>query len=301
MQKEKNKELMCSFLDRVKTECIPAVLQCAPENSGYVHLYQSQDILTKDSVHWTPEVPEQIGLYHAMVRGYDREVREHKLFLICSGGVAKACDEFCNLVIDIGDSCDAYTTAISEESWWLKRACYRSRCSLLYDLAQTFGVSVQSIEDIQAKRPRNLAVHAIDTVEYDMVFQERTGQVHIFNGCADTNLTHNGVMVKMHPAEGYWLFRCGDKNRILNQIGVFPTFQPEINKKDFCVKVMHGSNKVVDVSFGGRQEECDTPSFKNYMCFDERYMSVLQSMSWDRNQGIVELIPIVVGVLSEKK
>ena len=54
------------------------------------------------SQHWTPELPERIGVYHAYIRGFNRDVRTHRLFIVCSGGMARACDEFCNLVIDIG-------------------------------------------------------------------------------------------------------------------------------------------------------------------------------------------------------
>ena len=41
-------------------------------------------------------------MYHAYIRGFNRDVRTHRLFIVCSGGLSRACDEFCNLVIDIG-------------------------------------------------------------------------------------------------------------------------------------------------------------------------------------------------------
>ena len=55
-----------------------------------------------DSGSWTPELPDRIGVYHAYVRGFNRDVRVHKMFFCCSGGLSKASDEFCNLVIDVG-------------------------------------------------------------------------------------------------------------------------------------------------------------------------------------------------------
>lgn len=33
-----------------------------------------------------------------------------------------------------------------------------------------------------------------------------------------------------------------------------------------------------------------------YMCFDEAYFKTLESMQWNRDNGCVELIPIVVGM-----
>jgi len=41
-------------------------------------------------------------VYHSYIRGFNRDVRTHRLFIVCSGGLSRACDEFCNLVIDIG-------------------------------------------------------------------------------------------------------------------------------------------------------------------------------------------------------
>lgn len=37
-------------------------------------------------------------------------------------------------------------------------------------------------------------------------------------------------------------------------------------------------------------------SLAPYMCFDEAYFKTLESMQWNRDNGCVELIPIVVGM-----
>ena len=37
-------------------------------------------------------------------------------------------------------------------------------------------------------------------------------------------------------------------------------------------------------------------SKEQYMCFDEAYFKTLESMQWNRDNGCVELIPIVVGL-----
>lgn len=104
------------------------------------------DLRTIDSKNWTPEVPDTIGIYHAYLRGYNRDVRAHKLFLACSGGLEKACDSFCNLLIDVGEKWTAKEVADSEEVWWLRKACQRGRCRLLKQLADAYGLRVQSIQ-----------------------------------------------------------------------------------------------------------------------------------------------------------
>jgi hypothetical protein len=102
---EHNKQRMGAFLAKVERECVPASLDCVPENASAITqsgVVQAQGLLTVDSQHWTPEMPERIGVYHAYIRGFNRDVRTHRLFIVCSGGMARASDAFCNMVIDGG-------------------------------------------------------------------------------------------------------------------------------------------------------------------------------------------------------
>jgi hypothetical protein len=145
----RNKEVMSGFLNRVENECSPALLDCAPDNSdaltGY-GLLQGMDLRTIDCKTWEPEVPELIGVYHAYLLGYNRDVRAHKMFIACSGGLEKASDAFCNLLIDLGRKWTAKEVADSEEVWWLRKACHRARCRLIKGAAEALGLRVQHIQ-----------------------------------------------------------------------------------------------------------------------------------------------------------
>ena len=97
-----NRERMKAFLTRVEDGCVPATLECLPENASIVTAngkVQAQGLLSVDSRHWTPEVPERIGIYHAYNRGFGRDIRVHRLFIACTGGLDRASDAFSNLVI----------------------------------------------------------------------------------------------------------------------------------------------------------------------------------------------------------
>lgn len=106
-----NRQRMLEFLSGVEKDCVPASLDCVPENASAITQHgvvQARGLLTVDSQHWTPEVPERIGLYHAYIRGFNRDVRTHRLFIVCSGGMARASDAFCNMVIDVGKNWTAH-------------------------------------------------------------------------------------------------------------------------------------------------------------------------------------------------
>lgn len=146
---QKNREVMREFMARVERECVPASLECAPDNSdaltGHGRL-QGMDLRTVDCKAWTPDAPELVGVYHAYLRGYNRDVRAHKMFIACSGGLEKACDDFCNLHIDAGAKWTAKEVADSEEAWWLRKACHRARCRTIKGAAEAFGLRVQNIQ-----------------------------------------------------------------------------------------------------------------------------------------------------------
>ena len=91
-----------------------------------------------------------VGLYHAFVRGHNRDTRSHKLFIVVSGGCSKASDEFYNVVLDCHGHATAGECALSEEAWWLRRACYRSRCRIIAECAKAFGIRTQTIADIHS-------------------------------------------------------------------------------------------------------------------------------------------------------
>ena len=127
-----NRERMLAFLKGVRADCVAATLDCVPENhSSHTErgVLQAQGLLTMDSTHWTPEPPERIGVYHAYVRGFNRDVRTHRLFVVCTGGTFRACDEFCNLVIDIGKHSTAQVCLIACQSVAWPDTGARRRCA----------------------------------------------------------------------------------------------------------------------------------------------------------------------------
>jgi hypothetical protein len=292
-----NNEAMLAFLRGVHAgNDRPATLDCVPENASSVSaahgLMVAQGLRSVDSQPWTEEVPERIGIYHAYVRGCNRDVRTHKMYLVCSGGLQKASDSFCNLLIDVGQHWTAKDVCESEEAWWLRKACYRARCRLLHRLAEHFQLSVNAVNDVQAYNPTLQAASSTDTVEHDLV---KMGEgVAVYSGCVDTTRNMNGILCAMHPSEGMWLFRGSSRGNSYGSMfgshctaGVFPTSAPRVRRTE-SVPVQDGPH-VVRLS-------SPAPSRDRYMCFDEAYFKTLEAMQWNRDNGHVELIPIVVGL-----
>ena len=150
------------------------------------------------------------------------------------------------------------------------------------------------MQDIQSHTQTSLAIPATDTLEHDISCQGEV--VSVFNGCCDTTRPFNGVLAKMHPAEGYWLFKGANRGGGFGSTfgdrrvcGAFPVTQPRVSRPQSVA--VPGSAECV-VRLAG-----DAPAkSEKYMCFDEAYFKTLERMQWDRDNGFIELMPIVVGV-----
>jgi hypothetical protein len=68
--------------------------------------------------------------------------------------------------------------------------------------------------------------------------------------------------------------------------GAFPTSSPQVKRAQ--------SITVQDTPAIVRLRS--KPAKSQYMCFDEAYFKTLECMQWNRDNGCVELIPIVVGM-----
>ena len=297
-----------SARDRLATVCEGltadagrAVLDCIPENTESIvgnRLVQGTDLRTVDAQDWTPDPPLTVGLYHAYVRGCSRDLRAHQMFLCCSGGLDTAADEFCNLLIDVGDQCSARDAVNSMEAWWLRRASQRARARVLCLAAEALGVCVDSRDDTSSYTACRTSRPCVDTFEHDLCMHSSKADgdvVAVYNGCASTTVRFNGLLVRMAPSDGMRIFRgagVGVGNEFGSTFGsdrvcgLFPVCQPRVPaSRDPSVVCVPDATYVRRQ--GGTQAAC-------YRCFDEAYHKVLEQMQWNRDNGQVELMPIAV-------
>ena len=104
----------------------------------------------------------------------------------------------------------------------------------------------------------------------------------------------------MHPSEGYWLFRGAPRGTGVNGAmfgshrvcGSFPTRSPAIPTHSVLnvrnAMLVQDGKEIVRLEKGGARQ--------HHMCFDEAFFKNLEKMQWNRDNGFVELIPIVVGM-----
>jgi len=300
--KDRLHQLLCSVDQQSLSTA--ADIECCPDYLGSCN----DDCV--DAKVWTPELPEFAGLYHAYVRGFHKQDRVHKLFIVVNGGCQKACDQFYNLCCDVGTYMTVRQVYDSDEVWWVKRACSRARGMLACMIAKEFGLVVKTSLDTFAKDPANgdLAQATTETIYNDLQYDQRTNTVTMYNHCCNTNKSKNGILCCMHASEGVWLFRgppqtnsgfslygsaWGNSN---TQKVPFPTNVVRIHPK-YPVSTIHptdnSARRVCMVSNSYDRHVTTMYSAKNdtYIMMDDVQLQKLKKMGWDVDNGIIELMP----------
>ena len=310
--------LMDSIVERSKGR--EATFGCVPDNVDLMssvkadgsaveaHISRTSGRRNVDFASWEPELPHSIGLYQAFCRGYQKDMRVHKLFIGISGGLNKCSDEFYNLLLDVGGEFTCGEVACSEEAWWLRKACQRARARLAVTTARHFGLEVATTNDLFSfNHDEPIGIAVTDTIEYDIKAEQIDGNdvVEFYSACVDTTSIQNGILARMHESEGLWVFRGNAKSSAKitsfgalfgskSVCGVFPTRSPYYKRNQGSPSCVNGLDSELIV------RHTSAPRTKAdgyvYQCFDERFFSNLASMQWDRNCGVTELVPIVVGM-----
>ena len=314
---EEAREMMRGFMKKISEEAAgrEATFRCVPDNVDSMSVRADGSAVEArvtrangkrnvDFGEWRPELPNSIGLYQAFCRGYQKDTRSHKLFIGINGGLNRCSDEFYNLCLDVGDEFTCMDIAASEEAWWLRKASQRARACLALKVADHFGLSIPKQKDLFSYEQGEIGVPVLDTMEFDLKEGENS-TVEFYSACVDTTSIQNGIACNMHPSEGIWIFRGGAKSSAKTTsfgslfgskcvCGVFPSRSPFYKRNSMTSHVQGMDSEVVVRHSSDPRSKMDGYVFQ---CFDESFFENLsQNLQWDRNFGVTELVPIVVGL-----
>ena len=310
----KEPELMSGISERAKGR--EATFRCVPDNMDLMssvrmdgsaveaHVSRTSGKRNVDFADWQPELQHSVGLYQAYCSGYQKDVPAHKLFIAINCGLNKCSDEFCNLLLDVGKEFTCADVAFWEEAWWLHKACQRARSLLALQTAKHFGLSIQTTKDLVSFNQDAIGVPVVDTAEFD-IKEGLDDTVEFYSACVDTTSLQNGILCKMHESEGMWVFKGSARSSAkMTSFGsifgskatccIFPSRSPYYKKSQGSPSHVNGLDSELLVRHASQ------PLLKSdgyvYQCFDEHFFTNLSSMQWDRNCGVTELVPIIVGV-----
>lgn len=339
---------LLAVVQRIQAESVnkEPSFSCMPENTDIVNgatdagpsserhgasAYMGNSM--SDCKDWNPELPEFVGLYHAWVRGFNKDTRVHKLFIVTSGGCTSMCDSFFNLFSDVKHEMTAREILDSEEVWYMRQANHRNNARILYEVAKEFGLKIPTNMDVYSYEPREMAAVTTETLHHDIIqdhaTMHRSGasrrKISLLNRCMDTRMCTNGILSDLHPPEGVWLFKgpaqtnsgstlyggsFGDGGSMnttfpIGTSTVHPHYSwnsktvpgSPVAQKHACFVNSRVSSAVATINeYGDYLEDNDKyVALEKYTYMHEEYLQALQQDTrWNRDNGIIELIPIAV-------
>ena len=269
----------------------------------------------QDAHEWTCSVPCKVGLYHSFMRTHAHQTREHKVFIVVSGYARYAAEELYNLWLDTNDHITAQEFCESAEVIWLRKATIRHHNRVAAKIASAFKLAGREIVDTEAVGlPVSMLLPTTYTVSNDVL--NVNDQVILTSQGVYLPLHKTGVLFDCCSSEGFWVFLgpqytsasnlFGSNFRVLQPHQVFPTATVKYHGQyssasDTNLIALQQDKR--DIS-SKRQSQVtifadSVRKFTHYLFPHVKFVERLEGLGFDRNNGIINLMPIVTHVMDE--
>ena len=268
---------------------LDASFECMPEEQNESEFNQ---YVNPDTKEWKESFPGRVGVYHAFFRSHKQETRQHKIFIIVSGNLRKACEEFYNIWLDCGEKTTVEQIAESEEYQWLKAATVRNNNRIAAQVARMFELNTPTIIDYDdPTKTKQMLIPTTMTANHEMLLDNTNQEFVLTSECCLTNRSPNGILYDMQSSEGFYLFKGHCDSSDTNEYGcsfhgiqtcrAFPSktvryharYPPTMDTT--CIQITE-KNQPVSLMFP-----------------DERYYNITEQMGFNRNDGIITMMPLV--------
>lgn len=288
------RELLQQFVHELQTN--------SSQQPTFACIADSGDELMPDQAAWSCATPYKLGVYHSFGRTLNKDSREHKLYVVVSGCLTKACEEFQNLFHDCKEKESCRRVLDSEEIHWLRAATHRNHNRIAFDLASRLGLCVKSVLDVHD--PRSAVYMALPTCysyQSDVCIDSKSQQVRIVQGGTFLHKTDTAVILDMFATEGFWIF-CGPRD--LSSGAEFGT-QFAYNAKAPCFStttVTYNTrypvkNRRVSVYVAPSLDQNSMVSSERqgtHFAFpDEAAFACFGRLGFNRNDGMVHIMPLL--------
>lgn len=290
---------------RMKEKLLEFVQQLRQEQNNqpsFSCIADSGDDLMPDQHAWSCVLPGKLGLYHSFGRTLNKDSREHKLYIVVSGCLTKACEEFQNLFYDCKETETCKRVVDSEETHWLRSATHRNHNRIAYDLANFMDLTVKHVVDVHDPREDiYMALPICYSYQSDICIDNKTQQVRVVQGGTFLHRTDSAVILDMFGTEGFWLF-CGPKDLSSGaEFGTqfsynpkapcFPTTTVTYNQR-YPVKNRRVTVYVAPTLNDDSMVISARPG-THYAFPDEQAFACFGKLGFNRNDGTVHLMPLL--------
>lgn len=286
---QKMKELEA---DLIKHSSFQPTFSCIPDNKHYIGDAFVFDENFCDQETWFECPPTRFGIYHAFTNNQHSNFKEHKLFIAVTGHLQFAAEALRNLWLDTRNDISCEEFVETEEVNWLRSTTRRNLNRIAARIAKKLDLPCMTVTDMMDPEQSRLMLMPTN-FSYHNDIKKEGDRIKLVRGASFTNDKLGGVILDTQDWDGYWIFLAPPDTEYCNFDGtyfscrglsVFPTELAFYNeKKDVPVAAATSI-----VHLGGDK------SAKRYVQkIDENFFACLEKLGFDRNDGIVNLMPLI--------
>ena len=299
----------------------PARFDCIPEQSELqaTSMLQVTGFNCVDTRPWKPEISNRVGLYHTFTRSTAKDQRTHKVFVVVSGCLSEAAEEFHNLWLDSRDHIKCADLLRCEELNWLRSCTHRNHNRVASEISSLFGLPMRHVVDADdPNRVARMLFPTTTTFKSDIRLSDDSSGQHIRlvdSGCF-SDVSNNGVLFEMFGSEGFWLFQgprdysdnyiYGSVFASTNEVSCMPSvtvryhsLHSPTNAHNTVVVPVAAKPGVAPKGDGGEPgvapgaEPVISAASSAFLFPDEQFFNVIQELGFNRNDGTLNLMPLV--------
>ena len=271
----------------------PARFDCIPPQLGGDVAVAFDCVDTRE---WKEEISDKVGIYHTFTRSCSKDTRRHKVFIVVSGCLSEAAEELHNLWQDAGNelTCDEFLRC--EELNWMRCTTQRNHNRVASRISRLFGLRMHHVLDSDdPSHQSQFVLPTTSTYKTDIRRAEigmATGTRYVDGGCF-TDMCVNGILFEMYGTEGFWIFQgprdfadnytYGSMFANTDAVTCMPTTTISYHKL-FPPPEAHSTVRIY----------CqDSGHSRHYLFPDERFFNILRELGFNRNDGTLNLMPLV--------
>lgn len=294
-----SRRIMYDLAQKIETENIsPAKFDSIGTDSIVDDPYSMT--LMQDQKAWTETPPFKMGIYHTFTRAGSRSAeRGHRVFIVVSGCLRHAAEELYNLWQDCGEHLTCKQFCEAHEVSWLRSATIRNLNRIAHRIAVNFDLKVQEMIDTEdPTNSRLMAIPSLMSAHHDI--NSDSGKTRLVNSACFTERSNSGNIFDLFSSEGYWIYMGPLDHADYSVFGAmvasgnsFPAFPTRTVSYNVHYPVTTRTN-VVSVDLQETPEVVtDSHQTLDFWLPDEQFQTITEVIGFNRNDGIVTLIPII--------
>ena len=294
-----SRQLMLDIANELKiNNTAPATFDCIGMANVTDDPYSTMTM--QDQKTWTETPPFKMGIYHTFTRAGSRTAeRGHRMFIVVTGCLRHAAEELHNLWHDCGDHLTCRQFCEAHEVSWLRTATVRNLNRIAHRIAQRFDLNILEIIDIEdPTNTKLMAVPSLMSTHHEIECDEH--MVRLVNSACLVERSRSGIVFDLFSSEGYWIYMGPSDNAGYNLFGSmiasknsFAAFPTRTVQYNVHYPVTSRTNVVTVNTQEISEVVADYHQPLEFWLPDEQFQMTVELLGFNRNNGIVSLIPIV--------